>query len=159
MGRAADPYPDSPAQCLVGGCGSLAHTRRGLCPFHRTAWQRDRQAGDRPGHRILAGDLRQVRSAAEQATQIRRWAATVPEPPTSYFRRSVYGCFSRDRHGIDSIEPIGVDNVLFETDYPHTDSTWPDTLDMAPEHFAGVPADVVYKISRGNAITLYGLDI
>ena len=51
----------------------------------------------------------------------------VPEPPSTYYYRQVYGCFFRDRHGLESLERVGVDNITFETDYPHTDSTWPDT--------------------------------
>ena len=70
----------------------------------------------------------------------------------------MYGCFFRDQHGVNSLADIGVDNVTFETDYPHTDSTWPDTRKVAEEMFAGLSADVVYKIVRGNAITMLGLD-
>ena len=55
----------------------------------------------------------------------------VPEPPSSYYYKHVYGCFFKDRHGLESLDRVGVDNVTFETDYPHTDSTWPDTLEIA----------------------------
>ena len=51
----------------------------------------------------------------------------VPEPPSTYYYRQIYGCFFRDQHGIDALDKVGVDNITFETDYPHTDSTWPDT--------------------------------
>jgi predicted TIM-barrel fold metal-dependent hydrolase len=82
----------------------------------------------------------------------------VPEPPSTYFRRQVYGCFFRDQHGVNSLAEIGVDNVTFETDYPHTDSTWPDTKQVAEKMFAGLSAEEVYKITRGNAIRMLGLD-
>ncbi|MHB1584114.1 MAG: amidohydrolase family protein [Acidimicrobiales bacterium] len=82
----------------------------------------------------------------------------VPEPPSHYFRRQVYGCFFRDRHGLASLEEIGVDNVTFETDYPHTDSTWPETRQVAEKLFAGLTEEQVYKIARGNAIAMLGLD-
>ena len=55
----------------------------------------------------------------------------VPEPPSTYYYKHVYGCFFKDRHGLESLDRVGVDNVTFETDYPHTDSTWPDTLEIA----------------------------
>ncbi|CUU56012.1 Amidohydrolase [Parafrankia irregularis] len=83
----------------------------------------------------------------------------VPEPPSSYFRRQVYGCFFRDRHGLASLDSIGVDNVTFETDYPHTDSTWPNTRRVAEEMMAGLPAATVRKIVRGNAIRMLGLNL
>ena len=51
----------------------------------------------------------------------------VPEPPSTYYYRQVYGCFFRDVHGLESLHRVGVDNMTFETDYPHTDSTWPHT--------------------------------
>ena len=67
----------------------------------------------------------------------------------------VFGCFFRDRHGLESLDRVGVDNITFETDYPHTDSTWPDTKQVAEEHDGRIsPDDVVYKIVRGNAIRM-----
>jgi predicted TIM-barrel fold metal-dependent hydrolase len=83
----------------------------------------------------------------------------VPEPPSTYYYRQVFGCFFRDRHGIASLETVGVDNTTFETDYPHTDSTWPDTKKVAQELMAGLPDDVVYKLVRGNAIRMLELDL
>ena len=91
----------------------------------------------------------------------RAWAGvaeTVPEPPSTYYYRQVYGCFFRDRHGIESLDRVGVDNTTFETDYPHTDSTWPDTKEVAEDLLAGLPDDVRYKIVRGNAIRMLSLD-
>ena len=49
--------------------------------------------------------------------------------------------------------------MTFETDYPHTDSTWPDTKKIAEDMVAGLPDDVIYKIMRGNAIRMLSLDI
>ncbi|MBI2705286.1 MAG: amidohydrolase [Actinobacteria bacterium] len=83
----------------------------------------------------------------------------IPEPPSTYYFKHVFGCFFRDRHGIESLDAVGVDNVTFETDYPHSDSTWPDTKEIAEAMFAGLPDDAVYKICRGNAIRMLGLDI
>jgi len=91
----------------------------------------------------------------------RAWAGVkdiVPEPPSYYFRRQVFGCFFRDEHGVRSLDEIGVDNVTFETDYPHTDSTWPDTKRVAEQLMAGLSDEHVYKIMRGNAIRMLGLD-
>jgi predicted TIM-barrel fold metal-dependent hydrolase len=83
----------------------------------------------------------------------------VPEPPSTYYYRQVFGCFFRDRHGIESLQSVGVDNTTFETDYPHTDSTWPHTKKVAQELMAGLPDDVVYKLVRGNAIRMLELDL
>ena len=87
----------------------------------------------------------------------RAWADTkrlVPEPPSTYWYRHGFGCFFSDRHGLASLDEVGVDNVTFETDYPHTDSTWPNTLQVAEEMFAGLDDETVYKIVRGNALRM-----
>lgn len=83
----------------------------------------------------------------------------IPEPPSSYYYRQVYGCFFRDRHGLDSLEQVGVDNITFETDYPHTDTTWPNSKQVATDMMGHLPDDVIYKILRGNAIRMLSLDI
>ena len=84
---------------------------------------------------------------------------TIPEPPSTYYYRQIYGCFFRDQHGIDAIDKVGVDNITFETDYPHTDSTWPDTQKVAAELMDGLPDDAVHKIMRGNAIRMLSLPL
>ncbi len=58
-----------------------------------------------------------------------------------------------------SLDEVGVDNVTFETDYPHTDSTWPRTKKVAMELTSGLAPDVARKLMRGNAIRMLGLDL
>ena len=94
--------------------------------------------------------------------QHRGWAfprEQVPEPPSTYYFRQVYGCFFRDHHGIKSLDECGVDNITFETDYPHSDSTWPDTKAVAEELFSSLDDETTYKIVRGNAIRMLSLDL
>lgn len=86
-------------------------------------------------------------------------ADIIPEPPSTYYYRQVYGCFFRDQHGLNSLDEVGVDNITFETDYPHTDSTWPHSKQVAQDMMGHLPADVQYKILRGNAIKMLSLDI
>ncbi len=87
------------------------------------------------------------------------WAGTkaIPEPPSTYFHRNVWGCFFKDQTGIDMRAKIGIDRITFETDYPHSDSTWPDTKAVVTGMLAGVSAGDIYKIVRGNAIDLFEL--
>jgi predicted TIM-barrel fold metal-dependent hydrolase len=92
----------------------------------------------------------------------RAWARTqdlVPEPPSTYYHRQIYGCFFRDQHGIDAIDKVGEDRVTFETDYPHTDSTWPHTKKVAEELMAGVPQRIVDKVMRDNAARMLSIDV
>jgi predicted TIM-barrel fold metal-dependent hydrolase len=85
--------------------------------------------------------------------------SVVPEPPSFYYYRQVYGCFVRDFHGVESIARVGINNVTFETDYPHADSTWPNTRALAQQMLAGLDDESIYKIVRGNAINLLGLEL
>ena len=76
--------------------------------------------------------------------------------PRQTFRDHIFGCFIEDRHGIASLDEIGEDNVMCETDYPHSDSTWPDCIERRPgARSRHLPRGVQYKILRGNAERLY----
>ncbi len=81
----------------------------------------------------------------------------VKEPPSTYYYRQIYGCFFDDVYGLENIEKCGVNNICFETDYPHSDSTWPHSRDTALKLMGDLPDDVVYKLVRGNAIEMLGL--
>jgi predicted TIM-barrel fold metal-dependent hydrolase len=81
-----------------------------------------------------------------------------PEQPSSYFRNHMYGCFFRDKFGVENLEAIGVDNVTFETDYPHNDTTWPYTKKFAMEMTADLDDLTTWKIIRGNAIEMLHLE-
>ena len=61
--------------------------------------------------------------------------------------------------GIDLLERIGEDNVLFETDYPHQDGTFPNTLAIAEDLFGHLEQETIDKIARKNAIKLFGLKL
>ncbi|MFM7616980.1 MAG: amidohydrolase family protein [Actinomycetes bacterium] len=84
-------------------------------------------------------------------------ADKVLRPPSEYYREHIYGCFFDDVHGIKNLDAIGVDNVTFETDYPHSDSTWPHSLKVAMDILAGLDDETIYKIVRGNAIRMLDL--
>jgi predicted TIM-barrel fold metal-dependent hydrolase len=63
----------------------------------------------------------------------------------------VFGCFIDDNHGIKNLDDIGEDNVMCETDYPHSDSTWPDCMTSLRRQIGHLPDETQYKIMRGNA--------
>jgi hypothetical protein len=71
------------------------------------------------------------------------------------FRDHIYGCFIDDAHGIRSLDEIGEDNVMCETDYPHSDSTWPDSIGVVRRRIGHLPPETQYKLLRGNAERLY----
>jgi predicted TIM-barrel fold metal-dependent hydrolase len=71
------------------------------------------------------------------------------------FRDHVFGCFIDDAHGIASIDDIGEDNIMCETDYPHSDSTWPECIGVVKKRIGHLSPEVQYKLLRGNAERLY----
>jgi predicted TIM-barrel fold metal-dependent hydrolase len=99
---------------------------------------------------------------ADDTWHTHQWAQgedRIPEPPSEYYKRHVYSCFFKDTVGISLIDRIGVDNVMFETDYPHQDGTFPHSKKVADELFGHLDQQSVNKIARENAIRLFGLDL
>jgi predicted TIM-barrel fold metal-dependent hydrolase len=80
-----------------------------------------------------------------------------PELPSVYYNDRVFSCFFKDSVGVQMLDRIGVDQVLFETDYPHQDGTWPHSQQVASELLHGLDPVTVEKILRGNAKKLLGL--
>jgi len=72
-------------------------------------------------------------------------------PPSVLYKDHIFGCFISDRAGIASRHLIGVDNIMFESDYPHSDSNWPHSRKMLAEVLADVPDDEARKIAELNA--------
>jgi len=83
----------------------------------------------------------------------------LPIAPSEQVRGRVYGCIFDDLHGLKCREDVGIDRILFETDYPHSDGTFPHSRKIARELFAaaGMNAEECYKVLRANAIEAYGL--
>jgi predicted TIM-barrel fold metal-dependent hydrolase len=75
--------------------------------------------------------------------------------PSDLFRQHIHGCFISDEHGVKNRHEIGIDNITWESDYPHSDSNWPHSRKMAAEVFRDVPDDEVHKIVELNVRRLY----
>jgi predicted TIM-barrel fold metal-dependent hydrolase len=71
------------------------------------------------------------------------------------FKDHVFGTFIEDHAGLRLLDIIGEDNVMLECDYPHSDSTWPDTVNLANKWLGDLPEDVQHKITVGNAARVY----
>ncbi len=78
--------------------------------------------------------------------------------PSEVFRRNMYLCMIEEPVCLKYRYDIGVDRIMWECDYPHTDSTWPDSQRTTNEVFdaAQVPEDEVDAISHGNAERVFG---
>ncbi|MEO8697566.1 MAG: amidohydrolase family protein [Acidimicrobiales bacterium] len=84
----------------------------------------------------------------------------LPEPPTTYIPGRVYGCIFDDATGLRNRDVIGMNQICFETDYPHADTTFPESKAVLTKicEQAGLDDDEIYKLVRGNAITAFGLE-
>lgn len=81
------------------------------------------------------------------------------ERPSSYIPGHIYGCLFDDEVGLRNRDLIGMDQICFEVDYPHADTTFPHTLEVATRIVtnAGLDDEEIYKLFRGNAIEGWGL--
>jgi hypothetical protein len=75
--------------------------------------------------------------------------------PTEVFKRNFWFCAIDDPSSFVQIDTIGADNIMVESDYPHCDSTWPNTQEMLHEQLAGLPDDAVQRITWRNASELF----
>ena len=105
----------------------------------------------------VEGDMLSGVSISDSATKDGGTTETLDYsiPPSQLFRDHIFGCFIDEPDAVSLIEQIGVDNVLAETDYPHTDSSWPNSGDLMTGQLAGLSADDRYKVMRGNAERLF----
>ncbi|MGD9796287.1 MAG: amidohydrolase family protein [Acidimicrobiia bacterium] len=71
------------------------------------------------------------------------------------FRDHIYGCFIDETAGLRCLDIIGEDNVMIEVDYPHTDTSWPDSIHLANRIMKDLPEETQYKILRGTAEKLF----
>ena len=81
----------------------------------------------------------------------------LPEPPSSYMYDHFFACITEDPAAIDFIDRYGADNICFETDYPHPDSSWPNSMALAEELFGHLSEEQFTKITRTNAMRSLGL--
>ena len=82
----------------------------------------------------------------------------IPQPPSFYFRRQVFATFQDDRVGVLTRHFAGINNLMWASDFPHSDSTWPHSREVIERDFEGVPEGEVRRMVAQNAAELYGLN-
>ena len=70
----------------------------------------------------------------------------LPKPPKEYIMEQVYASFQHDETAVPAITGMGFRNILFGTDYPHIEGTYPHTQKVLHEILDGVDDDVSYRI-------------
>jgi predicted TIM-barrel fold metal-dependent hydrolase len=79
--------------------------------------------------------------------------------PSDFFHRNVVLSFQEDAIGIRLRDVIGVDNMMWGSDYPHSESTFPQSRKILAEILAGVPDDEQAKIVGATTARVYGFDV
>lgn len=82
----------------------------------------------------------------------------IGEAPSFYYRRNMFMTFIHEPFAVHNLRyEIGVENMMWSTDYPHPACTWPDSRALVEEEFKGIPDDERALIVCGNATRVWGL--
>ena len=79
--------------------------------------------------------------------------------PSAYFRRNIrVGSSAMSRREAEMRHEIGLETIMWGTDYPHPEGTWPQTQKMMVEVLAGLPEQEIAAMLGGNAAAFYAFD-
>jgi Amidohydrolase len=78
--------------------------------------------------------------------------------PSEVFKEHVLTCFIDDEFGIANLEYLNMDLVAWECDYPHSDSTWPHSPELAARYLGDLADDDVARITHRNAMRVFSFD-
>jgi predicted TIM-barrel fold metal-dependent hydrolase len=75
--------------------------------------------------------------------------------PSDVLRQQFWFCLIDDPSTICTLDKVGEDHVVVESDYPHGDGTWPDTQKVMQKMLGGLPVETIRKLTHLNAAKLY----
>ncbi len=78
--------------------------------------------------------------------------------PSEVFREQIVTCFIDDRPGIEMRHQVGLENITWECDYPHSDSEWPCAPESVDRVMDGVPDDEIDRMTYLNALRIFQYD-
>lgn len=78
--------------------------------------------------------------------------------PSQVFLDRIVTCFIDDSFGVESRSHLNLDQVCWECDYPHSDSTWPNAPEAAMKYLAGLPEEDINRITHLNAMRIFSYD-
>lgn len=79
----------------------------------------------------------------------------ISEPPSHFMEQNVYGSFIQDRIGIMQRDWRGGRNIMWSSDYPHSETSWPESQQVVSRDFAGVPDKDIHEIVYARAKRVY----
>lgn len=78
--------------------------------------------------------------------------------PSELFKRNFITCFIDDKFGLHNTHFMNIDKVTWETDYPHSDSLWPNAPEMLWKNINHLSVEQINKITHLNAMREFGVD-
>jgi predicted TIM-barrel fold metal-dependent hydrolase len=78
--------------------------------------------------------------------------------PSQVLDEQVVVCFIDDPVGVELRHKMNIDMITWECDYPHSDSTWPNSPEFVTKQMDGVPDDEIDKMTHANAMRLFNYD-
>jgi len=91
----------------------------------------------------------------------RHWltAGTLSKLPSEYFWENVYVTFQDDWVAFRMVDMVNFRRLMWANDFPHSDSTWPNSKEVAERQMKDLDEEQIQKIVRGNAIRMLQLDL
>jgi predicted TIM-barrel fold metal-dependent hydrolase len=80
-------------------------------------------------------------------------------PPSEYWKRQCWATYQTDPIGIRLLDRLGVEKVMWGSDFPHPDGTWPDSQEYLARELGDLPAEIRRKLVCENAAQLYGFPL
>ncbi len=72
--------------------------------------------------------------------------------PSEIFRKHIINCFIEDNFGLKNRHDIGIENITWECDYPHSDCTWPNSPETLWRGIQGLPDQEIHQITHLNVM-------
>jgi predicted TIM-barrel fold metal-dependent hydrolase len=83
--------------------------------------------------------------------------ATLSRRPSEYLGANVWYTFQKDPVAVETRHRVGIRQLMWASDYPHSDSTWPHSQKVIERDFSGVPMEELTALVAGNVASLYGI--
>lgn len=104
------------------------------------------------------GWVNYVLEACDHEWERRRlWKEGLATRPSELFQRQIYGAFWFEKAGIELRHTLGLDNIMWQSDYPHNTSTYPESWKFVEQTLAEVPEAERQPLLYGNAMRVYKL--
>ena len=149
------PSPDATPSVGIALCGINSMSALGDLIFSRRARRPSRTARSRCRKAARAGCRTCSSASTTRGSAAATKASNCTAPPSEVFAQHFWVCMVADRYAIVNRDLIGLDKLMWECDFPHNDSNWPDSRKVLADAVHDIPDDEARQIGELNARELY----